>query len=113
MGPGQRPALRTAPSFLEQALFGRARSLLAASKQAHGSGWGILAYEPTGRRLLILQAENHQDLTIWGVRPLLVIDVWEHAYYLQYENRRGEYLDKIFMVIDWPAVSARYAEAIS
>jgi Fe-Mn family superoxide dismutase len=85
------------------------RQLLEAAKHVHGSGWGILAFEPVGRRLLVLQAENHQNMTIWGVQPLLAIDVWEHAYYLQYENRRAEYLEKIFTIINWPAVSARYA----
>ena len=88
------------------------QQLLEASKQVQGSGWGILAYEPVGRRLLILQAENHQNMTIWGARPLLAVDVWEHAYYLQYENRRAEYVDKLFTIIDWAAVSARYATAV-
>ena len=83
---------------------------LAATKKVEASGWGILAYEPLGRRLLILQAEKHQNLTIWGVRPLLVCDVWEHAYYLQYKNDRGGYVDRFFEIIDWPAVEGRYAD---
>jgi len=77
------------------------------------SGWGVLAYEPMGRRLLILQAEKHQNLTIWGVAPLLVCDVWEHAYYMQYQNRRAEYVDKFAELIDWAEVERRHRTAAS
>jgi len=84
---------------------------LAAAKKVEGSGWAILAYEPMGRRLLILQAEKHQNLTIWGVIPLLACDVWEHAYYAQYQNRRSEYVDNFYKLIDWPAVAGRYTSA--
>jgi len=86
---------------------------LAATKKVEASGWGLLAYEPLGRRLLILQAEKHQNLTIWGVQPLLICDVWEHAYYLQYKNERGGYVDSFFNIINWPAVERRYASAVA
>ena len=82
---------------------------LAATKKVEGSGWGILAYEPMASRLIVLQAEKHQNLTIWGVVPLMVCDVWEHAYYVQYQNRRAEYVDNFFKLIDWSAVSVRYS----
>ena len=82
-----------------------------AAKKVEGSGWAILAYEPMGRRLLILQAEKHQNLAIWGVVPLLACDVWEHAYYAQYQNRRADYVDNFYKLIDWPAVAARFAAA--
>jgi len=80
----------------------------AASGSVEGSGWGILAYEPYRGYLVILQAEKHQDLTIWGVYPLLVCDVWEHAYYLKYQNRRAEYVKNFFHVINWEQVGKRY-----
>ena len=48
---------------------------ISASSTVEGSGWGILAYEPLGKQLVILQAEKHQNLTQWGVVPLLVLDV--------------------------------------
>jgi len=86
---------------------------LAASKKVEGSGWGLLVYEPLGDRLLVLQVEKHQDLTIWGVVPLVACDVWEHAYYLQYRNRRADYVDNFFTLIDWPAVAGRYENAVS
>lgn len=86
---------------------------LAASKKVEGSGWGVLAYEPMGARLLVLQAEKHQNLTIWGVTPLMVCDVWEHAYYMQYQNRRADYVDAFWKLIDWPGTAKRFANAIA
>lgn len=86
---------------------------LAATKKVEGSGWGVLVYEPMGRRLVVLQIEKHQNLTIWGAVPLLVCDVWEHAYYVQYQNRRSDYVDNFFGIIDWPSVAARCARAVA
>lgn len=85
---------------------------IAASTKVEGSGWGILAYEPMGRRLVVLQAEKHQNLTAWGVTPLLVLDVWEHAYYLKYQNRRGDYVKAFFNVINWKDVARRLKAAV-
>lgn len=85
--------------------------LQAATVAVEGSGWGILAYNTVFDKLVILQAEKHQDLTQWGVIPLLVIDVWEHAYYLKYQNKRAEFVKNIFSIINWPDVAARYEKA--
>jgi len=60
--------------------------------------------------LLILQAEKHQNLTVWGAQPLLVCDVWEHAYYLQYANPRADYVDGFFQIIDWSGAAQRYLQ---
>ena len=84
---------------------------IAASIAVEGSGWGILAYRPSDDSLVVLTAEKHQNLTQWGVIPLLVLDVWEHAYYLKYQNRRGEYVKNFFNIINWDDVSARYGKA--
>ncbi len=78
-----------------------------ASKTVHASGWGVLAWEPFSKRLIVLQAEKHQNLTSWGVMPLMVCDVWEHAYYLKYQNRRAEYVDNFAKIIDWKKVEER------
>jgi len=78
------------------------------SKTVQGSGWGILGWEPFSKRLVILQAEKHQNLTSWGVMPLMVCDVWEHAYYLKYQNRRPEYVDNFAKIIDWKKVQERF-----
>ena len=80
----------------------------AASKAVEASGWGILAYEPHARKLIVSQAEKHQNLTEWGVIPLLVLDVWVHAYYLKYQNDRGAYVDNWWSVVNWPYVQRRY-----
>ena len=81
--------------------------LAKISKSVEGSGWGILGYQPYVDKLTVLQCENHQKLTQWGVIPLLVIDVWEHAYYLKYKNRRAEFVDTLFDIINWDNVTER------
>lgn len=85
----------------------------AAATSVEGAGWGILGYLPASQKLMILQCENHQKLTAWGVIPILVLDVWEHAYYLKYQNRRAEYIAKLFDIINWDNVAARYNTATS
>jgi len=84
------------------------KQFIAASKGVEASGWGIFAYHPLLNKLLILQCEKHQNLTVWGVLPLLVIDVWEHAYYLQYQNRRLEYINRLFDILDWESCGKRF-----
>ena len=83
----------------------------ATTEAVEGSGWGILAYEPIADRLLTLQAEKHQNLTVWGVVPLLVCDVWEHAYYLQYRNLRAEFVGAFMKLANWDFAAARLAAA--
>jgi superoxide dismutase, Fe-Mn family len=85
--------------------------LAAAANSVEASGWGILGYLPASGKLTILQCENHQKLTAWGIVPILVLDVWEHAYYLKYQNRRAEYVGKLFSIINWKNVAARYDAA--
>ncbi len=85
------------------------KQFAAASKTVQGSGWGVLAWEPFSKRLVVLQAEKHQNLTSWGVMPILVCDVWEHAYYLKYQNRRAEYVDNFAKVINWKNVGEQLA----
>ena len=63
--------------------------LLKRLKKFEGVGWAILVWSPRARHLEILQSERHMILTQWDTIPLLVLDVWEHAYYLQYKNNRG------------------------
>jgi Fe-Mn family superoxide dismutase len=86
--------------------------MAAATTSVEGAGWGVLGYLPAGEKLVVLQCESHQKLTAWGVVPILVLDVWEHAYYLQYQNRRAEYVDKLFSIINWGNVAARFDAAI-
>jgi superoxide dismutase, Fe-Mn family len=81
------------------------------SKGVDGNGWGILGYQPYTQKLTILQCENHEKLTQWGVIPLLVIDVWEHSYYLKYRNRRAEFVDNLFPILNWDNVAERFSIA--
>lgn len=84
----------------------------AAANAVEGSGWAILAVMPGEQKeLRIFQAEKHQDLTIWGVKPILVLDVWEHAYYLKYQNKRPEFTRAFFNIINWNDVENRFNKA--
>lgn len=85
---------------------------LATTNAVEGSGWGVLAYRKADAKLVVLQAEKHENLSQWGVTPVLVLDVWEHAYYLKYQNRRPEWT-KAFIenLVNWDDVARRYAEA--
>ncbi len=85
----------------------------AATKAVEGSGWGVLVYEPMSDKLLILQCEKHQNLTIWNTVPLLVCDVWEHAYYLQYQNNRATWVDNFMKLANWPFAATRLEQAKS
>ncbi len=82
-----------------------------AANKVEGSGWAILVWSPVSRRLEILQAEKHQNLSQWDIVPLLAIDVWEHAYYLQYENKRKNYIENWWKIVNWNEVNKRFAKA--
>lgn len=84
----------------------------AAAVTVEGSGWAVLAWNPQFARLEILMAEKHQNLTQWGVVPLLTVDVWEHAYYLKYQNRRAGFVEAWFNLINWDDVDTRYQQAV-
>jgi Fe-Mn family superoxide dismutase len=86
--------------------------IASTSKNVDGNGWGILGYQPYSDSLVVLQCENHEKLTQWGVVPLLVIDVWEHAYYLKYKNKRADFVDALFNIINWDNVSQRLDTAL-
>ncbi|MCW6092537.1 superoxide dismutase [Clostridium sporogenes] len=83
-----------------------------AAIAVEGSGWTILAWNPMFQELVILQAEKHQNLTQWGVVPLLILDLWEHAYYLKYQNRRAEFINAWWNIVNWDIVNTRYDNAI-
>ena len=83
----------------------------ATANAVEGSGWCILAWVPTFGKLVILQIEKHQDLSLWGAVPLLIVDVWEHAYYLKYQNRRADWLSNWWNTVNWGDVAGRFAGA--
>jgi superoxide dismutase, Fe-Mn family len=82
-----------------------------AAKQVEGVGWAVLVWAPRARHLEILQSERHMLLTQWDTIPLLVLDVWEHAYYLQYKNNRAEYVDNWWNIVNWHDVEMRFEKA--
>ncbi len=79
----------------------------AAAKAVQGSGWALLCYNTAFDRLDMLQCHDHQNGTLWGSLPILALDVWEHAYYLQYQNRRPEYVDAWWSLVNWAEVERR------
>src|SRR5438876_5973618 len=87
------------------------KQLTGAAGTVQGSGWGALSWEPLGERLFIEQVYDHQGNVGQSGVPLLVIDAWEHAYYLQYENRRQDYVEAIWNVLDWTDVARRFERA--
>jgi Fe-Mn family superoxide dismutase len=88
------------------------KQLNAVAASIMGSGWAALVWEPVGKRLLITQIYDHQSNLAQAGVPLMVIDAWEHAYYLQYQNRKTEFFDALWNVWNWQDIAARYASAI-
>jgi superoxide dismutase, Fe-Mn family len=76
-----------------------------------GSGWGALIYEPIAQRLLTCQIYDHQSNLSQGGVALLVIDAWEHAYYLQYKNQKAAFFKAVWNLWNWNDVEARYQAA--
>jgi len=87
-----------------------------AGKKQFGSGWAWLSLNESGK-LVVSSTQNQENpiMNTTDVRgiPVLTLDVWEHAYYLQYQNRRPEYVDAFWKIVNWKEVSRRYDEAVS
>ncbi|WP_280562449.1 MULTISPECIES: superoxide dismutase [unclassified Chromohalobacter] len=81
-----------------------------AALKRFGSGWAWLSVTPAGR-LVVENTLNQDSPLMHGNTPILGLDVWEHAYYLKYQNKRPEYIKAFFEVVDWDEVARRYAEA--
>jgi Fe-Mn family superoxide dismutase len=84
----------------------------AAAVAVEGSGWTVLCWNKMFQKLVILQVEKHQNLTQWEVCPLLIVDVWEHAYYLKYQNKRAGFVEAWWNLVNWDDVNNRFASAI-
>jgi Fe-Mn family superoxide dismutase len=87
------------------------KQLTTATSTVQGSSWGVLAWEPLGRRLVVEQVYDHHGNVGMNTTPLLVFDAWEHAYYLQYRNVRPDYVEKLWSLVDWNDVIARFEAA--
>lgn len=89
------------------------KQFTAAAIAVEGSGWALLHYRKDDGALIILQAENQHKLSSWNTVPILGIDVWEHAYYLKYQNKRADYVNAWWNIVNWKAVNAFYEQAKS
>ena len=87
------------------------RQLNEASSTIMGSGWGALVWEPLAGKLVTTQIYDHQSNHAQGGVPILVIDAWEHAYYLQYQNKKTDFFQAVWNVWNWDDVAARFEAA--
>lgn len=83
-----------------------------AALSRFGSGWAWLSVTPE-KKLVVESSANQDSPLLHGNTPILGLDVWEHAYYLRYQNRRPEYIGAFYNVIDWREVTCRYRQALS
>ena len=83
----------------------------ATALGVQGSGWAVLAWDDLGARPMIFQLFDQQGNVPLGVTPLLQLDVWEHAYYLDYRNVRADYVKAFWEIVNWPDVQARFGAA--
>jgi len=88
------------------------KEFMQAAASVEGSGWAVLAHDRSTGRLIILQVEKHNVNAVPGLRPLLVLDVWEHAYYLDYKNDRAKYIDAFWNIADWDEAGRRFDELL-
>jgi superoxide dismutase, Fe-Mn family len=82
--------------------------LTEAAMNVQGSGWGALTWEPMSGRLIVEQVYDHQGNVGQGGPPLLVLDMWEHAYYLQYKNVKKDWVDAFWNLVNWADVGDRF-----
>ncbi|HEY9423888.1 MAG TPA: superoxide dismutase [Microterricola sp.] len=83
----------------------------ATALGVQGSGWSVLAWDSIGQQLIIQQFFDQQANFAVGTVPLLMLDVWEHAYYLDYRNVRADYVKAFWNIVDWSNVQARFEAA--
>ncbi len=91
-------------TFMEQ--------FIKSSISIEGSGWNLLGYNKKLNKLFIIQAEKHQNLTLWDFTPILALDMWEHAYYLDYGTNKQRYVENVLSIINWDIVDNRLDKAI-
>jgi len=87
------------------------KEMTAATVSVEASGWGLLAWDPLGQRLVTLALMNHQNSSFVGAVPILICDAWEHAYYLKYQNRRADYVAAWWNIVNWGNAQKRFDAA--
>jgi len=83
----------------------------ASALGIQGSGWSILAWDVLGQKLIIEQLYDHQGNLAPATIPLLMLDMWEHAFYLDYQNVKADYVNAFWNIVAWPDVQARFEAA--
>jgi Fe-Mn family superoxide dismutase len=83
----------------------------ASAMGIQGSGWNILAWDSLGQKLIIEQLYDHQGNLAPASIPLLMLDMWEHAFYLDYKNVKADYVKAYWNIVSWPDVQARFEAA--
>ena len=86
------------------------QQMTEAAKVVEATGWCLLVWVPMFNKLEVLQCEKHQNLTLWGCKPLLVLDMWEHSYFLQYKVDRAEYIKAFWNIVNWNEVNKRFSK---
>jgi Fe-Mn family superoxide dismutase len=86
------------------------KEFTTAAKTVEGSGWAVLGFDKTSDQLLVMQIEKHNLFHLANLKLLLVLDVWEHAYYLDYKNERARYIDNWWKVVNWDDVEKRLTQ---
>jgi Fe-Mn family superoxide dismutase len=87
------------------------KQMSQAAATIQGAGWALAAWEPVAGRIVVQQVYDHQGNHGQGTIPLLAIDAWEHAYYLQYLNAKGDFFDAVWQVVNWADVAERLTAA--
>jgi len=83
--------------------------ITAVCQSLQGSGWGALCWDPLGQQLIVQEIHDHHNNICSGSMPILVIDMWEHAYYLQFQQEKAKWVDTFWELVDWKDVARRYA----
>jgi Fe-Mn family superoxide dismutase len=83
---------------------------IASAKAA--AGWAILVQHPVNGRLYNVVSDEHAQGPLWLAKPLIILDVYEHAFYIDYQNRKSDYIEKFMDFVDWQEVERRYRSAV-
>ncbi|PXY30962.1 superoxide dismutase [Prauserella muralis] len=83
----------------------------AAATTIQGNGWAALSWDPIGKKLIIQQLRDHHNNLVLPTVPILMTDVWEHAFYLQYKNVKPDYVKALWNVYDWAEIGKRFEDA--
>ena len=86
-----------------------ADDFIASAKLA--AGWAMLTFHPVNGRLYNVVSDEHAQGPLWLAKPLIVIDVYEHAFYIDYQNRKAEYVEKFMKFLDWEEANRRFRTA--